>query len=135
MGNPTAGYVGTIERSADDITYFDIDGINSVSFSRNRESLEKTYLNDTDASKKKFAGIKDGTISFDGDLMFDDTNGQNAIRTAFDAGTDDWYRLKPDGTNGWKFQAVIMDVSISGGTDGKNTVSISLEVDGVVTVV
>ncbi len=114
-----AAHASKIEYSADGITWYEIDGINDASFEVSRDVLETTDFKDTSGAKTRIMGLQDTSLSIKGDYEDTDTNGQNAIRTAFLNGTAVYMGFKLDGTDGYKVQCYCTKFSTSVSVDGK----------------
>jgi hypothetical protein len=129
---PLPGCDTVIDLSTDDgavDTYAEPDGINNVSFGESPEMLESTDFKQTDRARHRFQGLRDGTISLDGDLEPADT-GQGKLLTALRNGTQLWCRIRWDGTNGEKVVCRVSNRDVSTSVDGKVEVSYTLDFDG-----
>ena len=99
-----AAHPSVLDVSLDDITYGEIDGINDYTFGLSRDVLETTDFMDTSGAHTRILGLQDIPVSISGDAEFSDTNGQNVLRAAFVSGATVYFRVRPDGTNGYKAQ-------------------------------
>lgn len=128
-----AGHELAIYANATTITAADeMDGVNNVSFGPTRDLLEDTDFKDTSATRTRFAGLKDGTISLSGDYEPADTP-QSALETAFNNGTDITIGIAWDGATGSNGHQVVCQVEsfeISASFDGKVEFSASLQFNG-----
>lgn len=103
---PLAGHAVVIEVSLDDASYAEVDGITQSSYSPTRDLADVTYFKTSDAARRKFALLRDGTISLSGSFEAD-ANGQGRIRAKFDDGADLFVRIQFDpgaagGSKGYK---------------------------------
>jgi predicted secreted protein len=119
---PLAGSGVLIEASTDDASYAEVDGIKTASFSPTRDLSDVTYFKTADVAKRKFALLRDGTISLAGNFEHD-TNGQDRIRAKFDDGADCFIRIKFDpgaagGSQGYKVATKVESYEISSSQDG-----------------
>jgi predicted secreted protein len=121
---PLAGHPIVIDVSVDDITYNEVDGLNDVSFSVNRDLADVTAFNDADDAKRKLALLRDVSISVSGDYESGDATGQKRIRDKFDDGADLWVRVKfaptaAVGLQGWKVATKVESHEPSSAVDDK----------------
>lgn len=116
-----AAHASAIEISTDNVTYYEVDGINDASFEVSRDILETTDFKDTSGAKTRIMGLQDTKISMSGDYEDTDTNGQNTIRTRFLAGTTIWVGFKLDGTDGYKVETYCTKFSTKAGVNDKVT--------------
>jgi len=91
---PLAGHAVVIEASLDDAAYTEIDGITESSYAPTRDLGDVTYFKTGDAARRKFALLRDGTISISGKLEMADANGQGRVRAKFDDGAVLYIRIK-----------------------------------------
>jgi len=126
---PLAGDAIVLDVSTDDIDYDEMDGIHDVGFSPTRDLADVTALNDSNA-RRRFALLKDGSITVSGDYEPGDTSGQNRVRTQFDAGAGVYVRIRWDGTNGHKVLCKVESSEISGARDAVISWSATLQFDG-----
>lgn len=123
MGTATAGFSSTVEISTDDISYDVIGGAYDVSFDTSRNALDATDFSDTDMAR--ILGLGDVSVSVS--VNYDDSDtGQSALDTAHDGGSDIYFRVLLDGTNGIKAKCLVESVSYSSGVDGKIEAEYSL---------
>lgn len=108
---PLAGHLVVVEVSLDDSAYTEVDGIEDGSWSPTRDIRDVTDLKDADAARRKFALLRDGQITLNGQFEAD-TNGQGRVRAKFDDGGDLFCRIKWDpsagaGSQGYKVKTVV----------------------------
>lgn len=96
---PLPGHLVLIEVSLDDSAYTEVDGLKESSFSPSRDLADVTYFKTADVARRKFALLRDGTISLSGNFEAD-ANGQGRIRAKFDDGADLFVRIKFDPSAG-----------------------------------
>lgn len=113
-------------------TYNVIVGIRSATLSMNGQNVDVSTL--TDADVVRLQGIKDATISMEGNYEADAT-GQGAIRSALANDSDLFMQFLPDGTTGFRWQVKPSKYEISGAVGDKMSVSIEAECSGAVTAV
>lgn len=121
---PLAGHPIVVEVSNDDITYNEVDGLNDVSFSPNRDLADVTAFNDADDAKRKLGLLRDVSVNVSGDYESGDANGQKRIRDRFDDAADLWVRIRFDptagaGLQGFKVKTKVESSEISTAVDGK----------------
>jgi predicted secreted protein len=108
-----ASHTGSIEIStASDGTFYEVDGIKSVSFTRNPDIHDITDLKDTSAAHVRAVGLFDSGFSISGESEQGDTNGQVSITTLFTAGSDVHVRFKPNGSAGWRVPCKCVSIKI-----------------------
>lgn len=132
---PLAGHPIVVEVSNDDIAYNEVDGLNNVSFSPNRDLADVTAFNDADDAKRKLGLLRDVSISASGDYESGDTNGQKRIRDRFEDAADLWVRIKFDptaavGLQGFKVKTKVESHEISTAVDGKVEWSATMQGNG-----
>lgn len=127
-----AAYNGAID--VDDGGGFDnVCGTDSIDPSFSVEQLETTEHCQTVGGRKRINGLLDATISISGYLDQSDA-GQAALISAFLNKTSILVRWRPDGTNGWEFNANVSQFDPTAAVDGRADVSFTLELnDGVLT--
>jgi predicted secreted protein len=130
-----AAHPSVLDVSTDDITYNEVDGINDYTFGLSRDVLETTDFKDTSGAHTRILGLQDIPVSISGDFEGGDTNGQNVIRAAFVSGATIYFRLRPDGTNGYKVQCKVSTFEISAGVADKVEFSCELVSTSAVTAV
>lgn len=119
------GYAGDYEISTDDTTYYSVSGANTVSQNLSRAMLEVTDFDDT--AINRIAGLFDTPCSIGGHRDPDDSNGQEALITAWLAGTTVYVRCLPDGTNGFKVACLVENVDFSSSPDGTAQVTFNFQ--------
>jgi hypothetical protein len=119
-----AGFSGTIEVSDDQgSTWTDLsDGSNNVDSNFIKELLEITNFDDT--ARNRIAGLEDKTVTVSGDEDWGDS-GQDMIRTQALAGSDIYFRVLSDGTNGFVFPVLLEGYQSSNAPDGTPTYSVT----------
>lgn len=117
--SPTAGGAGVYTAVAD---------INSCSMNDGRTTLDVTAFGDNDVARAQ--GLKDCSFELGGFYNSADTNGQNAIRSAYENGTELWIQFLPNGTAGFKKQVLISKFSVSSTPSGTNDLSITADGTG-----
>lgn len=126
-----AAHKAKIEISTDDVTYVEIDGVNSVSFGPSRDTLETTDFADTSGARKKIKGLVDGVISTSG--HYKATGAQKTIRNTHDDGAEDdtlFVRILWNGVAGHKVRCVVASYSLDGELDGTVQCSYEFEFAG-----
>ena len=118
------GYAGSFEISLDDSTWYSVDGANSWSMALSRAMLEITDFDDT--AVNRIPGLFDTPCQISGHNAEDDTNGQNALRTAFLTGADVYVRMLPDGVTGFKVTTLVESFNPSSDPTGTVQFSASL---------
>lgn len=86
-----------------------------------------------DAWKTKLGGLKDWTAKASGKYDLTDTNGQNAIWTAFINGTTVSLELDVDGTHKFTGTAFVKSPPIKVGVDAAETIEFDFEGSGAIT--
>jgi hypothetical protein len=132
MPLPGSGVV--FEVSLDDVTYFEPDGLKEASFSPSRDLGDVTYFKTADVAKRKFALLRDGTISASGHFV-GEPNGQGTIRAKFDDGADIYVRIKLDpgaavGSQGYKTVCKVASWEASPSVEDVIPISFSFEFSG-----
>ncbi len=112
--------------------YSVVVGIRSATLSMSGQNVDVSTL--TDADIVRLQGIKDATISMEGNYEADAT-GQGVIRTALSADSDLFAQFLPDGTTGFRWQVKPSKYEIGGAVGDKVSVSIEFECSGAVTAV
>lgn len=107
-------------------TYYDVDDMNSCNMSMDGNNLDVTKF--TAAFIKRIQGLKDCGYQASGFRAPADTNGQNAIISAWLNDSELWVKILPDGTSGWKQQVRVSNVNIS--SDVEATVDCSFDFEG-----
>lgn len=131
----SAGYKSGFLVSDDDITYVEVDGIKSFDHSQERVVLDTTSFKTTGNNRTKIMGLRDSTVSFDGDYIAADP-GQVILRAAHNSTADNpplYVKLLHDGTNGLKMPVVIPSLTTNSGVEDLATISGSLEQNGAAT--
>lgn len=93
------GYDVNIQISDDDVTYIDLNCVETLSVPRDREVFQLNCMNNTTAFRRKLLGLKDGTVNISGPLDLADA-GQNQLRARYDDGADCYIRIRWDGPSG-----------------------------------
>jgi predicted secreted protein len=127
----TAGKSSTIKSSADNTTYTEIRGANTVSFSIDPDLLEDTEFGDS--WKTRIQGLKDWSCTVSGDFVDADT-GQGHIEANVISGTAVWVQFLIDGTNGFQGPAMAA-LSHDSAVADKGTFSYTITGNGALTVV
>lgn len=135
-----SGISGKVHISTDDgATYNEMDGIKSHGFKPAREMLDVTDTKDGDGSgngwRKFKAGLKDGGVDLSGDLEEADANGQNALRTAWENGTEIKIRLEENpaavaGKKGYDVPCLVESYEVNGEVGGTVEFSATLKING-----
>ena len=120
----TAGFLGTVEVSDDDVAYVDLAGMNSVSTPRTRGELDVTSF--SDPAVDRITGLKDSSVSLSGfDLPAD--AGRILVEVALAANGAAgilYFRVRPDGTNGFVYKCRVFGVTQASSPSGTSDVSI-----------
>lgn len=103
-------------------------GIKNFSIGDSSEMLDTTAFSDS-RLRRKIVGLRDLTISLDGDVKADNAQYQ-FLRTRYAAGTPITVQILHDGTNGIRGDFVIGQLERSAGVDGLVEISVSLEHSG-----
>lgn len=117
-----------VKFSADGSTWYDIDEINEANMSIEGQNEDITKFGQDYVNRLQ--GLKDVTYSLSGFYDADDTNGQQALLTAFLADTTIYFGFLPNGTTGWEQVVKVASFDISGAVDGAVELSIDLEGNG-----
>lgn len=128
---PLAGHAVVIEVSLDDVSYAEVDGITEATYSPTRDLGDVTYFKTSDAARRKFALLRDGTISLSGKFEAD-ANGQGRIRAKYDDGADLYCRIKfaPGAGAGNEGYKVVCKVpNWEAGSSVEDTVSFSTQLE------
>jgi predicted secreted protein len=90
-----------------------VDGVRTCVFNRGRDLIDITTFGTAGAveSRKRLAALQDGTIDISGTHLLSDT-GLNHVRTGFNDGTDIYWRMLYDGTNGDEVQAIVENYNL-----------------------
>lgn len=116
----------------------EICGINNVTFDPTLDQLDITSFCSTGMSREFIGGLKGATISLSGDYVPSDA-GQSALVSAWKNGTLLTTTSQPkflvDGTNGFSGDAYVSAFNIGATTEGKVTVSYTLQLTGEITIV
>ena len=124
-----AGHALLIEVGAAADPSVEIDGIKSVSFGPSRDMLEETDFSDTSGAHKRFAGLKDGSVSISGDFESADAS-QLLILSSFSTGTDIHMQFKWNGTVGQQVPCQVESYEIAADFDGNVTFSAGFTFNG-----
>lgn len=126
----TAGFKGKIKHATSLIgSYTAIDGIKSISVTRNRAEIDISDLADDDGWRRFIAGMGDISVSLDGSLISGDTQ-QDALMGACANGTTVFLQVLPNGTHGFKGEFLITSFNPSAGMDNEATVSVTARLTG-----
>lgn len=121
-----AAYVTKVFFAPDGTTFTEVDGINSVSLSTERDELEVTDFASNAGTRDRIMGLKSYSVSMSG--HFRGEASQAAVRTYIDtaAATDQAaIRILWDGTNGVDIPVIGTSYEVSGELEG--TVEFSAE--------
>ncbi len=129
----SAGYGVTLYGGSASPAAAEIEGINSVTMTMDRESIDVSVIDTADDWRIRILGLKNCSISVEG--TFDAQTQQNLIRTSHLSGASYFVRLLPDGTNGYEWECKVVSVEFGAGADGAATFSATLESTGDPTVV
>ena len=117
-------------------TYVEIGGIDSVQFGESRDQLDKTDFKNTEGARKRFLGLKDGSVSLSG--YYDSADlGQAELRAGFTGGANDvvWFMVAFTGTPGDGTEHVkctLEEYSRDFGVEDRVELSVSLQMSGAV---
>lgn len=114
-----------VKASTDGSTWYTVANLNEASMSNGAENIDittftKSYIN-------RLQGLKDVTYSLSGFYDSTDTNGQVALRSAWENDSTIYIGFLPDGTAGWEQVVKVSSFEISGSVDGAVELSIELE--------
>jgi hypothetical protein len=130
-----------VEVSTDDITYYEIDGINDVSWPPKRDQEETTDFKsasagsgDYDEAKTYTTTLSDGQATLSG-FFRDDANGQDELRYASITGDLVYIQVLWDGTNGSKVSGYVSSFGTDGESTGLLAVSITVDFAGAISAV
>lgn len=132
----TPGHKTAIEYSEDGQSYDPVEGINSTSFSNDRESLEVTDFATAEAARERIMGLKDWSLSASG--HYEGGGQQDAIRTMMDTGTEEdsvFIKILWDGTNGIEIEVIPSDYDVNSEYESTVEASFEFESTGTPTVV
>lgn len=114
--------------------YTELGGIDSSQFGETRDQLDKTDFKNTEGARKRFLGLKDGSVSLSG--FYDSADaGQTELRAGFTGGANDvvwimvaWTGDPADGTDHVK--CVIEEFSRDFDVEGRVELSVSAQFSG-----
>ncbi len=106
--------------------------LNDWSMSINGAELDTTKFGDTD--KRRAVGLKSGTGTAAGTFVSGDTDGQDALWTAYQARTAITLDLYVDGTNKLSSSVIFTKLNFADDVAGVASCTFDFEVDGRVTV-
>lgn len=122
--SPTAGGAGV---------YTAVAGINSATMTQNAETVDISQF--SSSYIERLQGLKDASYDLAGHFEAGDTNGQNAIRTAFTSDSTLWVQFLPDGSAGFKQEVKVASVEIGAEVNGKVGVTYKLVGTGAIATV
>lgn len=116
-----AGSTCVVKISTTDGSYAAIDSVDDATMNKLAEILEITALGDT--YRNRIAGIKDTEISISGSYNPADTTGQ----TICVPGNSVWIEYLPNGTAGFKVNAICESFEMKASADGRQEFSSSFK--------
>lgn len=115
----------------------EVEGLDSLTFSRGRDSIDVTSFPDTtsaaNAFRKKIMGLKDTTTSMSGN--YENSTVQNLIRTNYGSGTSASLVVTWVSGNTNTVTVFVESYEISAGVDGKVEFSTDMTANGDVAIV
>lgn len=104
--------------------YTVIAGVKNGSLDLDGMNVDVSTL--TDADVRRLQTMKDSKISLSGNYE-EDTDGQGALRTAYENDSDLFIQFLPNGVAGWKAQYKVSKYAISGDRQGELQFTAELE--------
>lgn len=130
-----AGYLSKLKHATTlGGTYTSIEGATTASLDMSIDELDISDLKDDDGWRRFIMGMGGGQITFDMDVVEGDTQ-QDALRTALTARTTVFLSYLYDGTNGFKGEFYITNISYSGAPEAKSSCSVTARLSGAPTAV
>lgn len=106
MANPIAGKNLVVKVSTSSTPSATISGLKSVTLNPTPANLDVTYFSQNWVSR--IQGLKDLSITLEGDFLSTDTNGQNKLRTYLTNGTKHYLFIYPNSTSSTGLKACVL---------------------------
>jgi len=130
-----AGYLSKLQHATTlGGSYTSIEGVTTASMDQSIDELDISDLKDDAGWRKFIMGLGGGQITFDMDVVEGDTQ-QDAVRAALTGRTTLFLQYLYDGTNGFKGEYFITNISYSAPVDGKSSCSVTARLTGAPTAV
>ncbi len=114
-------------------TYSNLSGANSGDYSRDTDMLDTTSFEDG-ADRTFVPGLRGAQFDAGGKYVYNDT-ALGHLLSAHDNQTSVFVKWLPNGTQGWRFEAYVESIGISGEVDGLVELSCTLRQTGAVTTI
>lgn len=113
-----------------DFTAGELDGIESSGFSSSRTQLDRTDFKNTEEVKKRFQGLKDGSVSLSGFLTY--STAQQMLWTAHDGDKDAivWVNIVFSDSFARMVECTVESIDVNAEVDGRVDMSVALNFSG-----